>query len=226
MLRLLTKSLNNIVLLAVLFSVLQVHAQAEPPQSRKSPGIAPAIVVDRKTRSLTVKDGSGKTIIETSVGIGRGGLGKKRIMNDYITPAGKFTVDLILYQPPFTAIDENLKKKYAADANAASYLGSTAGLQKLLGNMNSIDFNGDGKPDTAYGAGYIGLDSKDAVTGPKFSKFNSTDYWFSIALHGTAKESRNIGFANSGGCIQLPAGVLKQLIEKRIVQIGSELTIR
>lgn len=175
---------------------------------------------------MLVKDATGKTLIDTKVGIGRGGIGKKREMNDYITPSGKFEVDLLIYHPPFNAVDEKLKQKYAVDKNASSYLNSTQGLQNLLTNMNSIDFNGDGKPDTAYGAAYIGLDSKDAITGPKFSKFKTTDYWFSIAVHGTPNEARNIGGANSGGCVQVPEKVLKELIEKKVLTIGSKLTIK
>lgn len=190
------------------------------------------IEIDRKARTMSVYRGhAGKPILETRIGIGRGGLGQKKSMNDYITPCGEFVVDLILYQEKFNDVDKKLLQKYSAAAantgsSQSSYLASPQGMQRLFSNMNSIDFNGDSKPDTAYGAAYIGLNSRDAITGPKLSEFKGTTYWFSIALHGTADEKRNIGSANSGGCIQIPSKELKRIIEEHMIGIGTSVTIR
>jgi hypothetical protein len=181
------------------------------------------VVIDRKNRRLKVLSKNGTvTVYDTAIGIGRGGLGVKKNMADCITPSGDFVVDLILYKPEYNAVEESLRKRFPEQAE---YLDSPEGLQKLLANMSSIDFNGDSKPDTAYGAAYIGLDSSNAITGPKMSDFNGTTYWFSIALHGTSNEKRNIGYANSGGCIQIPETILKPLIEKHIIHIGSHVKI-
>ncbi len=193
---------------------------AAPPRGKSA-----RIVIDRKLRHLTVSDASGQKLYDTDIGIGRGGLGKKKTMEDCITPSGVFKVDLVLYRPPLNAIDPSLLKRYDSDSRASEYLKTSDALQKLFSNMNSIDFNGDSKPDTAYGVAYVGLTSPSAVTGPKLSSFNGITYWFSIALHGTSNEKRNIGFANSGGCLQIPESVLKPMIEKRILRIGSEVII-
>lgn len=184
------------------------------------------VVIDRKARHMTVTNAAGKKIYDTDIGIGRGGLAKKKTMEDCITPSGTFKVDLILYNPAYNVIEPGLLARYEKDPRAAEYLKSAAALQKLFSNMNSIDFNGDSKPDTAYGVAYVGLDSASEVTGPKLSSFNGTTYWFSIALHGTSNEKKNIGFANSGGCLQIPEAVLKPMIESRMLRLGTEVTIK
>ncbi|MBX9689589.1 MAG: L,D-transpeptidase [Candidatus Obscuribacterales bacterium] len=185
------------------------------------------LVIDRSKRELRLSNKNGKVLLRSAVGIGRGGLAQKKNMNDCISPAAHCKVDLVLYKnPAYNAISSELKQKYNGEKIAMTYLYSKADLSKLFANMNSIDFNGDGKADSAYGAGYIGLDSRDAPTGPKLSNYKGTVYWFSIALHGTSNEKKNIGFANSGGCIQLPETVLKELIEQGRLKVGSELTIK
>jgi len=203
----------------------ELKANTSTPLVRTAAGASARIVIDRKLRHLTVSDASGHKLYDTDIGIGRGGLGKKKTMEDCITPAGVFKVDLVLYKQAFNAIDPSLLQKYVNDPLASEYLRSPDALQRLFSNMNSIDFNGDSKPDTAYGIAYVGLNSPAAVTGPKLSSFNGTTYWFSIALHGTSNEKRNIGFANSGGCLQIPEAVLKPLIEKHILRLGSEVII-
>lgn len=88
----------------------------------------------------------------------------------------------------------------------------------LFQNMNRI-FN------HAYGSAYIGLDSKTAITGPKLIPYrDGTQYWFSIALHGTP-DPANIGQAKSGGCIHLSAESLAHLLGDGIVKIGTRVTI-
>ncbi len=47
----------------------------------------------------------------------------------------------------------------------AQYFVSDASLEKPLGNINSIDFDKNGKPDDAYGVSYIGLDSEREKAG-------------------------------------------------------------
>ncbi len=185
-----------------------------------------SIKILRKQKRLLVINKDGKTVLEAAVGIGRGGLGKKNSMSDCITPAGNFKVDLILYQDSaYNDIAPSSKRKYASNKEISKILASREGLAGLFSNMNSLDFDGDGRSDTAYGAAYIGLDSKDSVTGPKISQFSGKTYWYSIALHGTPHEKENIGKSHSGGCVQLPETCLKRLIEEGILKTGSELLI-
>ena len=188
------------------------------------------VVIKLKERSLTIfSSKDGKTLLKTKIGIGRGcnanASAIKRSMEDCITPTGNFSVDIILADATKSSNSAALQQKYKNDLRAMKYLGSKTGLARLFANMNSIDFNGDGNADTAYGAGYLGLDSKDAITGPKFSQFKGTDYWFSIALHGTPDEKRNIGQAHSGGCVQLPGAALDRALKDRLIQIGTPVNI-
>lgn len=184
----------------------------------------PELVVDLKKRHLLVKDQS-KTVLNTSVGTGRDGF--KKSMSDKITPRGIFFIEIILYKDEaFNAASRELQNKYKGNKTASSFLSTRAGLARLFSNMNSIDFDGDQKADKAYGIGYLGLRSEHGViTGPKMSNFNGKPYWFSIALHTTNNEQKNIGSSNSGGCIHVPATILRQLIEQRLVGIGTRVTI-
>ena len=90
--------------------------------------------------------------------------------------------------------------------------------------MSSLDFDGDGAPDQAYGTGYIGLTSSEAVTGPKMRRYRGTPYWYSIALHGTP-DPTSLGEARSGGCVHLPAALLQRLVTEERVQLGTEVVI-
>src|SRR5581483_2297511 len=105
------------------------------------------------------------------------------------------------------------------------YLSSPEALARLFKNMNSIDFDGDGKPDRAYGSAYFGVSSPNAVTGPKLSSYKDTSYWYSIAVHGPPHEKRDIGGANSGGCVHLPAKAIQQLTKNGWIAVGTKLTI-
>lgn len=147
-------------------------------------------------------------------------------MSDCITPSGSFLVDIILFEnPDFNEISAKLIRRYASQPQSSKYLASKDSLNRLFSNMNSLDFDGNGKPDTAYGIGYIGLDSNSKLSGPKLSKFKGTDYWFSIALHGTADEKSCIGSARSGGCIHLPEKTLRKIIENHYLPIGARVKI-
>lgn len=185
------------------------------------------IVVNRKLRRIQVFGAGSKPLIESPIGIGRGGLGMKRSMSDCITPAGNFVVDIVLFEKPeCDAVSAAVLEKYKSDATAGKLLNSKKGLAHLFSNMDSLDFNGDGRADIAYGAGYIGLSSTNGVTGPKLSTYKGMPYWFSIALHGTPHETKDIGAANSGGCIHLPAAVLRKLIEGRIISVGTRVEVK
>jgi len=186
------------------------------------------LLIDRTAKTLFVQS-TGTNQVHCRVGIGSGGLRAKKNMADRITPSGEFVVDLILYQnPDYDNIDPRLLQRFSS----ATLLRSRQGLSVLFEKMNGLDFDHNGSSDTAYGIAYIGLEglpNKEGlkpVTGPKLSKYNGTDYWFSIALHGTPNEVTNIGSAHSGGCVHVPARVLKQLIESKTVQIGTRVIIR
>lgn len=184
--------------------------------------------VDRRSRTLSVRDKNGKVILDTKVGIGKGGLKDKRSMSDCITPEGDFFVDIILSRkyPQLNTLDKKYLLKYRGDKQSSEWLSSQKGLGELFSSMNSIDFDGDGKADSAYGDAYIGLDSKQAICGPKLSKFKGKRYWFSIAIHGTEREADNISQANSGGCIQIPSPALDRLLQEKLIGLASRVKIK
>lgn len=142
-------------------------------------------------------------------------------MNDLVTPTGRFVVDIILSDAPGKcAIAPILRNRYGG---RGVDLKNNAKLQELFAKMNDLDFNGDGKPDRAYGTAYIGLNGPNS--GPKLSKFRGRTYWYSIALHGTPGEKQNLGAMNSGGCVHVPARTLKHVLDQDIVSIGSVVVI-
>lgn len=185
---------------------------------------ADIIHIDRKGRTLYVLKHD-RIIYRTHCGTGKGGLKTKKNMSDLITPTGDFKVDLILYKKSkYNAVSKNNIDKYKHSKKYGKFIISTGGLNILLENMNSIDFDKNGIPDYAYGTGYIGLNSDMAITGPKMKAYNNVPYWFSIAIHGTPNKD-NIGKANSGGCIHLSEKDLSYLIETDIVKIGTKVII-
>ena len=184
----------------------------------------PTIHIDRAGRTLYLLNESGEILQSEAIGIGRGGLTQKVSMSDFVTPLGDFTVDLILRLGHYAVAPEAVEH-FADDPEFAALLADTHGLATLMGNMNGIDFDGDGQPDVAYGTTYIGLSAEDGRTGPKMRRYrNTTPYWYSIALHHTP-DPANFGAANSGGCLHLTASLLQQLVEENIVEIGRSVVI-
>ncbi len=185
------------------------------------------LVINRRECSLSVFDASGKPVLTSKIGIGRGGaFAVKRSMLDNVTPTGQFHIDIILCRDAdYDQVDEALLPRYRTNRKFESLLKSKKGLGQLFDNMNSLDFNQDGKPDGAYGYAYLGLDSRQALSGPKMSSYKGTPYWFSIALHGTSDEAKNIGAANSGGCIHVPGAVLRELIRAHLVKVGTRVIV-
>lgn len=186
---------------------------------------APLLWVDRTARMTYVLTEDGSVIEKTPVGVGRGGLGVKTTMSDLITPTGSFTVDLILTRDgSHNAVLPAAAHRFSADPAYAVLLNTPSGLTQLFANMSQLDFDGDSVPDQAYGEGYIGLSSSEAVTGPKMRRYHGTPYWYSIALHGTP-DPANLGEARSGGCVHLPASLLQRLVTEEHLQLGAEVII-
>ncbi len=184
------------------------------------------LLVNRRTKQLKVFAPQGNLILQTFVGVGRGGLKAKKNLADLVTPKGEMEVDLILYENPrYNQIAPSLKNKYLEHKDYQRLVKEPNGLKNLFDKMNSLDFDLDGVSDRAYGVGYIGLNSSSVVTGPKMWHFQGVPYWFSIALHGTPDEEENIGRSNSGGCIHLPSTVLRQMIEQEIVSVGTKVVV-
>jgi hypothetical protein len=206
---------------------------ANPSKSLSEKNKPYIIKIDRAAQQMQVIDANGVEVIKAPIGIGRGGLKTKRDMMDYVTPTGEFVVDLILYQQEsFNSISPQLRDRYL-NSEFRELFTQPQGLKELFQNMNSLDFDGNGKPDRSYGIAYIGLNAtstNSVVTGPKMRYASwvgggNTPYWFSIALHGTPNEKTDIGAANSGGCIHVQQQVLKKLVEEGIVKIGRPVII-
>jgi lipoprotein-anchoring transpeptidase ErfK/SrfK len=191
------------------------------------------IIINRKSKEMRIIDSQNVELIKTPIGIGRGGFKQKTDMMDLVTPTGEMEVDLILYRDEnFNQINPQLKEKYLT-SEFKTFFETQEGLKQLFTNMNIIDFNGDKTPDNSYGIAYIGLNSapnQSVVTGPKMRYANwqgggNLPYWFSIALHGTPTENKDLGFANSGGCIHVSQDVLSEIIETDIITIGTKVII-
>lgn len=186
-----------------------------------------SLFINRANRTLYVLDVAGAVLRTFPCSIGKGGLGQKQSMRDEITPTGDFTVNLLLHQnPAYSAVAPSVIERYRhRPQEEAALVQSRQGLARLFGNMNGIDFDRNGQPDQAYGIAYIGLDSTNAVTGPKLHRFGDTLYWYSIAIHGTPNES-TIGTLASGGCVHLRTEDLATLITQRIITVGTKVFIR
>lgn len=191
------------------------------------------IKIKRSTKEMTIFDRHNVAMMKTPIGIGRGGLKTKTDMIDLVTPIGTMKVDLILYKDEnFNQVAPEMKAKYLS-SGFKDFFTNQAGLKQLFQNMNRIDFNSDGQPDQSYGIAYIGLTSatdQKIVTGPKMRYANwqsgkNIPYWFSIALHGTSTEEKDLGSANSGGCIHVSRKVLTEIIETGIIQIDTQVII-
>jgi hypothetical protein len=200
-------------------------AIAKSSQAKSNQEEPYSLLIHRADKRLEVLNSQGKPVYQAPVGIGQGGLKEKQDMADLVTPTGQMTVDLILYKKStYNQIVSQNVERFSKNPEFRPLVDQPQGLVQLFKNMNRIDFDGNGGPDKAYGDGYIGLTSETVITGPKMSKFEQTPYWFSIALHGTP-DPKNIGQANSGGCVHLGSGTLQQLIENGWVRLGTVVKI-
>ena len=188
-------------------------------------GTPPRVHVDRQDRVVYILDQKGTVTHQEPIGVGRGGLTEKFTMSDYVTPTGTFTVDLVLEESAeHNDIEAGLRTRWARHAIYGPLLDPADRLTTLYANMASLDFDGDQKPDRAYGVAYVGLDSATAVTGPKLRQYHGTPYWYSIALHGTPDPS-NLGQARSGGCVHVSAELLQRLIREGTLAVGQQVRI-
>jgi hypothetical protein len=183
-----------------------------------------SILIDRKNRRMSVVDASGKTLVTCPIGIGRGPLKQKLNMQDCITPAGTFVIDVVLSaDPKFNRIDEKQKFLISKNSHFAPFVKDAKGLAQVFETMNWQDFNRDGKPDQAYGFAFLGLNGKG--TGPKLISAGNSARWYSIALHGTPNEKTAIGAATSEGCIHVQKSVLKSLLQDYKIGVGTPVHI-
>lgn len=174
---------------------------------------------------MTVCDDSGVSINGTKIGIGSGPLKTKQSMQDRITPIGEFVIDVVLTSDPkLNQIDQRRKKDIERQPRFAPFVKDKVELAKVFHTMNEQDFNQDGRPDNAYGYAFLGLHGKH--TGPKLIAAGQSARWYSIGLHGTPDESKTIGQNLSEGCIHVPNRVLKTLITKNLVGVGTHVFIR
>lgn len=186
---------------------------------------AQSALIDGVQKKISVFDRFGKLMLTSPVQIGKGGVGVKRSMADFITPVGEFDVDIILsHREDEVAVVQTLSDRFGRSPSYRRYFERRSGLVSLFQSMNSLDFDGNKEPDSAYGRGYIGLNSKQFVTGPKMHQFKGRPYWFSIALHGTPDED-GFGKGTSGGCVHLPREVLDRILTEELLTLGSKVTI-
>lgn len=183
-----------------------------------------SVLIDRKKRTMSVVNESGKTLVSCSVGIGRGPLKNKSNMQDCITPVGEFFIDVVLSDnPQFNDIAAAQRSQIARNARFAGFVKDGDGLARVFRTMNEQDFNRDGIPDRAYGCAYFGLNGKN--TGPKLIAAGPSARWYSIALHGSPNEAKAIGGATSEGCIHLPQSILKRLLSEHLIGVGTPVHI-
>lgn len=201
-----------------------------------SANTSPFVVkINRAAKRLSLVRADGVVLLSAPVGIGKGGLARKVSMEDLVTPTGRFVVNLVLANDPSRcSISNELKNRYSSGGKYGELLTSKAGLVRMFENMNSLDFDGDGKADIAYGGGYIGLGLSArgatcaqidgaAVLGPGARTYSGKVSWYSIALHGTPNDEASVGKAVSGGCIHVEASVLRKLL--KLISVGTPVEI-
>jgi hypothetical protein len=183
-----------------------------------------SVLIDRKSRSLSIVNQAGRILLSCPIGIGRGLLKEKSSMQDCITPTGAFTVDVVLTDTPaLNQIDKTTKEQIERDARFRPFVKDGDALAKVFRTMNEQDFNHDGVPDKAYGLGFLGLQGKN--TGPKIIAAGKSARWYSIALHGTPNEAKAIKGATSEGCIHLSRASLKTILDAHLVGVGTPVYI-
>lgn len=184
-----------------------------------------SVLIDRKMRTMSVVDESGKILVSCPIGIGRGPLKNKSNMQDCITPLGEFFIDVVLSDDPqANQIDADEKRQIAKNSRFASFVKDGAGLAKVFRTMNEQDFDRDGIADRAYGCAFFGLKGKN--TGPKLIAAGRSARWYSIAIHGTPNEKKAIGGATSEGCIHVSKSVLTKLLSEHLIGVGTAVHIK
>lgn len=183
-----------------------------------------SILIDRKYKRMSLVDETGKTLISCPIGIGKGPLTAKTSMSDFITPTGKFVVDVVLTDDAkLNQIDPARQAELSRSPRFAPLVKDGKGLAEVFETMNRQDFNHDGKPDRAYGFAFLGLQGK--LTGPKLIVAGKSARWYSIALHGTPDEAKAIGQATSEGCIHVQRAVLEKILTEHLVGTGTPVYI-
>lgn len=140
------------------------------------------------------------------VGFGRNGLTEEgKAFKGGSTLLGEFRVTAVLSKSRFEMEPELVK----SSGKSKAWL-----RQNLFSNMNSIDFDGDGKGGE-YGSLFIGLHPIDSKAKQPFhfGNYKGTFRWYSFAIHGTQDESR-IGKCVTGGCINVGEEHLKFLAQR------------
>ena len=156
--------------------------------------------------------GEERTIFK--VGFGRNGItcAGSRFEEGY-TPLGRFRVNAILSGDTFVMDPALIAKSGKSEAE----------LRKMLfGNMNAIDFDGDGESGE-YGRGYVSLEPVESVKQPfAFNTYDGKFRWYSFAIHGSNNDNR-IGQKVTGGCVNVAEPDLKLLLSA--VKLGDEVVI-
>ncbi|PZM81648.1 MAG: hypothetical protein DKT66_20840 [Candidatus Melainabacteria bacterium] len=183
-----------------------------------------SVLIDRKSRSLSIVNQAGRILLSCPIGVGRGPLKEKSSMQDCITPTGSFTVDVVLTDTPaLNQIDQSTKEQIERNTLFRPFVKNGEGLARVFRTMNEQDFNRDGTPDKAYGRAFLGLQGKN--TGPKLIAAGKSARWYSIALHGTPNEAKAIGGATSEGCIHLSSAALKKILDAHLIGVGTAVYI-
>lgn len=159
--------------------------------------------------------GQGGASLEFPVGYGRNGaLQEGSEFKGGYSLLGKFRINAVLSTDRFEMTPELV----ASSGKTEAYL-----RENLFANMSSIDFDGDGEGGE-YGAAFIGLEPLSDVVQPfVFESYEGVFRWYSYAIHGTQDESR-VGKKITGGCINVGADDLQQLLKR--VRVGDLVEIR
>ena len=167
-------------------------------------------------------DADGATVFSFPVGYGRKGwLEAGSRFRDGFSLLGKFRINAIL-APGRCEMTPQLLQRSGKDEE---YL-----RERLFLNMDSIDFDADGRGGE-YGGGYLSLEpmvgqrngkTRQVVQPFAFCEFKGVFRWYSFAIHGTQDASR-VGRASTGGCINVGEQTLESLLA--ILQLGDTVEI-
>lgn len=200
-----------------LIALLVIPVWSAQPQDDRAAAVH--IVLDSVTPSASrgaLVAGDGQTRFEFPAGMGRDGLlpAGSRFRPGH-SLLGSFRINAILSPQRFEMDEELVARSGKPRAWLAAH---------LFANMNSIDFDGDGRAGE-YGSAFLSLEPFPSTVSQPFSfqTYRGVFRWYSYAIHGAEDESR-VGKAITGGCINLPRAALDQLLP--LLRLGDTVKIR
>ncbi|MCB0323538.1 MAG: L,D-transpeptidase [Bdellovibrionales bacterium] len=190
------------------------NREAHAEQNAPLPKAWIKIDLQQPAKSFGIVRREGRKPLRFRVGFGRRGVQCEGArFKDGYSLLGTFEVNALLSSDTFK-MSEELRK---FSPRGERYL-----REHLFANMNSIDFDNDGRSGE-YGGGFISLKPLSPTPQPfNFGEFKGRYRWYSYAIHGTNTPER-LGSASTGGCINVGAAALRALFEQ--LAVGDQVQV-